>query len=105
MKISALLLLILLSLVNNNAFAQGTGVLTYGYQPYQPYIATPVPVAYYHQTQYYQPVQVIYPVVATGYYPVPSITYQYVPYYYVNQNIAYYYPEPRRPCLRVFRNY
>lgn len=69
MKIYTLLLLFLLYIVNNSALAQGTSVLTYGYQP-QPYAVAPL-------VTYGQPV------VATGYYAVPVTTYQYVPYQYV----------------------
>ncbi len=96
-----LLVLLLLSLANNNSFAQGTGDLVYGYVPYTP---TPVPVVYY-QPQYFQPVQVIYPVII-----VPPITsYEYIPYYVnVNRNVVYYptnLVDQRRYCFKLFRNY
>ena len=106
MRICAILL-ILLSLVNNNAFAQGTAVLSYGYPViYQPYYVTPVVPAPY-----------VAPVIATGYYAVPITTYQYVPYQYVAGSVAYY-PSvvsvpyrvgfERRGCFghgRYYRNY
>lgn len=71
MRICAILLL-LLSLVNNNAFAQGTAVLSYSYpiQQHQPYVVAPV--------------------IATGYYAVSVTSYQYVPYQYVAGNWVYY---------------
>lgn len=105
MRICAILL-ILLSLVNNNAFAQGTAVLSYGYPSYQPYYMTPVVPAPY-----------VVPVIATGHYAVPVTSYQYVPYQYIagrwvyypeNINMQYLVVVERGGCFapkRYFQNY
>lgn len=106
MKI-CIILLILLSVVNNNAFAQGTAVLSYGYPvTYQPYYVAPA-----------TPVPCVVPVIGTGYYAVPVTSYQYVPYQYVAATVTYYPPVVRVPygvtverrgCFgygRYYRNY
>lgn len=98
MKICTFLLLLLLSLANNNAFAQGTTVLSYGYPViYQPYYVPPVVPAPY-----------VAPVIATGYYTVPVTTYQYVPYQYVSGYVGYYpvnYANAHPCVIRPFRRY